>query len=345
MRNIVFLTFDKETPSFRHRISPIIQKLKRKKWKCQIKIISRRAYMWRFFRSCISLHKPDIVVLAKILPHFGEMLLLKTLAQSVVIDLDDAIYLVKPRNIVSEPIYSKLRKVRFSIACRLANLITTGNSILAAEAKKYNSRVEIVPTGIDLKHRIKRPTNKKKKIRIVWIGLPENLMYLEIVKPCLIRLAGCFKNMLLRVVCSRFPDWDDIPIERVKWTKKGEPFAIAGADIGIMPLVDDMWTRGKCGFKLLQYMAAGLPCVASPVGVNRNIIIDGKTGFLAKNEDEWCRALSKLLAFSRKRREMGSRGISRVAKEFDSDAIANKVVGFYESLTCQKSIRKTRSGV
>ena len=93
------------------------------------------------------------------------------------------------------------------------------------------------------------------------------------------------------MICSEFPDWTEVNIEEVAWSSATEAHSLAGAHIGIMPLTDDAWARGKCAFKLLQYMAAALPCVASPVGANKEAVLDGITAFTRANVDEWERSL------------------------------------------------------
>ena len=108
-------------------------------------------------------------------------------------------------------------------------------------------------------------------------------MYLEMIRPALARLAARHPALSVRVICSAFPDWPEIRIERIPWSAATEAASLAAAHIGVMPLTDDEWSRGKCAFKLLQYMAAALPCVASPVGANTEAVVDGVTGFHARS--------------------------------------------------------------
>jgi glycosyltransferase involved in cell wall biosynthesis len=112
----------------------------------------------------------------------------------------------------------------------------------------------------------------------------------------------------MRVICSRFPDWPEVHIERIAWNSATEAHALATAHVGVMPLSDDEWTRGKCAFKLLQYMAAALPCVASPVGANTEAVIDGFNGFHARSVDEWERSLESLLQSPELRARFGANG-------------------------------------
>src|SRR5258708_40212914 len=120
----------------------------------------------------------------------------------------------------------------------------------------------------------------------------------------------------MRVICSRFPDWSEVNIERIAWSSATEATELAAAHIGVMPLTDDEWARGKCAFKLLQYMAASLPCVASPVGANMEAVIDGVTGFHARSIDEWEQTLERLIVSADLRARCGANGHARVEKRY-----------------------------
>ena len=115
------------------------------------------------------------------------------------------------------------------------------------------------------------------------------------IRPALARLSERHRGLKMRVICSEFPDWNDDEVERVPWSSATEAHSLAGAHVGVMPLTDDAWSRGKCAFKLLQYMAAALPCVASPVGANTEAVMDGINGYHASGVEEWERSLEKLI--------------------------------------------------
>jgi glycosyltransferase involved in cell wall biosynthesis len=125
-------------------------------------------------------------------------------------------------------------------------------------------------------------------------------------------------------VCSKFPQWSDVAIDAVPWSAETEAEALASADIGIMPLTRDEWTEGKCAFKLLQYMAASLPCVSSPVGANRDAVIDGETGLWAATDADWERALARLLESPPLRLAMGAAGRRRLETHYALDGYAQR---------------------
>jgi glycosyltransferase involved in cell wall biosynthesis len=142
------------------------------------------------------------------------------------------------------------------------------------------------------------------------------LIYLDMIRPALARLAKRHAGLRLRVICSAFPDWGDVQIERVPWSSDTEAQSLAGAHIGVMPLTDDAWSRGKCAFKLLQYMAAALPCVASPVGANTEAVLDGVNGFHASVVDEWESCLEKLIVSPQLRAAFGAAGRRHVEQRY-----------------------------
>jgi len=176
-----------------------------------------------------------------------------TTAPRSIFDFDDAIYLRHPEAIAE--------------ICRRATRVVVGNDHLAEWARKHTDHVDVVPTAIDT-DRYTPGTRDGKTV--VWTGSAENLKYLAAIRPRI--------RQPLRVVCNRKPDFD---CEFVPWSPQTEVEALRTASIGVMPLPDDEWTRGKCGFKLIQYMACGLPCVASPVGVNPEVI--GETGVVTED--------------------------------------------------------------
>lgn len=210
-----------------------------------------------------------------------EILAMK-LAPRSIFDFDDAIYLRHPEKIAR--------------ICARATRVVVGNETLAAWARKHTDRVSVVPTAIDTD----RYTPGARDGRtVVWTGSAENLKYLAAIRPRI--------KQPLRVICNRKPDFD---CEFVSWSPETEVAALKTASVGIMPLPDDEWTRGKCGFKLLQYMACGLPCVASPVGVNAEII--GETGVVG---EDWEPALEKALALD------GAAARKRIEERYSVQAV------------------------
>jgi glycosyltransferase involved in cell wall biosynthesis len=136
------------------------------------------------------------------------------------------------------------------------------------------------------------------------------------IRSALARLTVRHPMLKMRVICSRFPVWPEINVEGIAWSSATEAKSLAAAHIGVMPLTDDAWSRGKCAFKLLQYMAASLPCVASPVGANTEAVVDGVNGFHARTTEEWERSLESLILSPELRARFGAGGRAHVESRY-----------------------------
>ncbi len=234
----------------------------------------------------------------------------------IVYDLDDAIfhnYDLNPRwyvrKLLGKKLFNTIKKSKISFC---------GNKYLANYASQLCSRVEVVPTVVDTN--ILKPIERieySDKLKIGWIGTPTTWSeYLYPILPLLkelvkkeggqINIMGAGKNVILDPTTCSFEEWS---LEREL------PF-LQSLDIGIMPLVDSPWATGKSGYKLIQYMACGLPVVASPVGVNREIVDHGVNGYLVENQQEWRTALKKLLCDKNLRKAMGFEGRKKVEKHY-----------------------------
>ena len=221
----------------------------------------------------------------------------------VIYDYDDSLY--------TFPRYAKC----LPRLLKAVNQVVVGNHYIAEYSKKYNSHVSVIPTCPDhdafVERRKSAAGSEGNAVRIGWIGNPANLGYLNMVGPVFHRLATEYS--VLFVIISAGPydlaslGLEDLPVRRLEWSLDKEAADISSFDIGIMPVLKDVVGEGKCGFKALQYMAAGIPCVASPVGVNVDIIQHGATGYLAGTEEEWYEFLKALVESSELRQQMGQR--------------------------------------
>ncbi|HEY6065856.1 MAG TPA: glycosyltransferase [Thermoanaerobaculia bacterium] len=326
-----FWVNDASAPSFRHRLRSVEPELVRRGFLCSTDAFPRRRYGLRVLERLRDVRATDLLIVAKLKLMPGERALVRRAARRLVYDVDDAVYLGKPAAPGLPPDRSAWRMAKFAATCGIADVVVAGNEVLADAARRVARRVEVVPTPIDVgRYRICRPALPGH--RLVWIGSPGNLQYLEPLHSVLSVLARQFTGFRFRVICSRFPDWNDVPIERVPWSEETHAADLAASDIGLMPLTDDEWARGKCAFKLLQYMAAGLPCVTSPVGANATVAVPGVTAFFARDASEWYRALGALLSSPERRRAMGEAGRQRVEKLYDLGGIARRVADLYQEL-------------
>ncbi len=216
------------------------------------------------------------------------------LAKKVVYDFDDAIWLKNysesNKAVSSLKRYSNVKKL-----CQWANVVSCGNDYLADYARQWNKHVVINPTTIDTEHyhnQIAKHNNPKPIVG--WTGSHSTIRYLYAVYPVIEALEKTH-DFEFRVISDLPPKTGPKSLNFIKWSKQDEIDTLAQLDIGIMPLEDDQWAKGKCGFKALQYMGLGIPAVTSPVGVNNKIIDHGKNGFLSNTPEEWHAAIETLL--------------------------------------------------
>jgi glycosyltransferase involved in cell wall biosynthesis len=207
-----------------------------------------------------------------------------------------------------------------------ARLVIAGNDYLAQRARQAGAPwVEVLPTVIDLERYPARgrAVHADDVPRIVWIGSPGTVPFLARLAEPLAALARS-RRYVLRVVGGKLA-LPGVEVECVDWTEDSEVASIADCDVGIMPLNDTPWERGKCGYKLIQYMACGLPVVASPVGVNQAIVRDGENGLLARDAQEWEDALARLLDSPALRAQMGRVGRKRAELEYSLQQVAPRL--------------------
>lgn len=217
----------------------------------------------------------------------------------VVLDVDDAIW-----------IYRDGRCAR-SLA-RLSEKVICGNSFLADWFSRWNGNVEIIPTPVDTDHF--QPDGRratKERFTILWTGSSSNLPYLYDIEEALYAVLDANPKAFLRVVSNEAPRFARIPADRydfVRWSEQGEVRLIQESDAGLMPLRDTVWERGKCSFKMLSYMACGLPVVVSNVGMNVEVLGRGTVGFGADTRDDWVGAIEQLMARPSLGESMGQSG-------------------------------------
>jgi glycosyltransferase involved in cell wall biosynthesis len=262
----------------------------------------------------------------------------------VVFDFDDAIFLHgKHPGTLNR--YLRLLKCpgKTKSICRLASHVMAGNYYLAGYAAGFNARVTVVPTTIDTeKYAPRRPAFDTDTPVIGWSGSYSTIQHLDTVRRMLQRLART-ERFRLRVVGAESYRLEGVEVEAVPWNAANEIADLSAMDIGIMPLPENEWTRGKCGLKALQYMALGRPAVCSPVGVNPIIIRDGKNGLLAATEDEWIDKLTRLLRSPALREHLGAAGRETVEAEYSASAHAPRVSRLFELVARGAAVEEERA--
>jgi glycosyltransferase involved in cell wall biosynthesis len=266
-------------------------------------------------------------------PAIFERLIKKT-GKPIVFDFDDAVFVSykSPTNgyLSYLKFPGKTRKI-----CELSSHVMAGNPYLADYAGNVNKNVTIIPTTIDTdKYRPKQTENNGGTITIGWSGSFSTVQHLNTLRGALQKLAQkeIFK---LRVIGTPKYEIEGVNVEPLPWRSATEIEDLQAIDIGIMPLPDDIWSKGKCGLKALQYMALGIPTVCSPVGVNTDIIQDGENGFLADSEDEWIEKLSRLIHSPELRKNLGAKGRETVEQKYSAKSQVPRIYKIFESLVKQ----------
>lgn len=260
------------------------------------------------------LHAADVVVLQRKLLPAWQLALLRRRARRLIFDLDDAVFM---RDSFSHrSLASAARWRRFCATVRVSDAVACGNAWLADRSRLAGARhVRIVPTCVEpAAYPLAR--HDGSAVRMVWVGSSSTLQGLERARATFDAVARAVPGLRLKVVCDRFPSFDRLAVESVVWREATEAAEIASADVGIAWVPDDDWSRGKCGLKVLQYMAAGLPVVANPVGVHATMVRPGATGYLAANAAEWVAAVQRLAGDADLRRRFGAAGRQAVEQEY-----------------------------
>lgn len=275
-------------------------------------------------RGVIASHKADLTWVSRELVQ-GYETFERFLKRPCVMDVDDAIWLDWP-----------FGKYAIPHIARMMDAIVAGNSYLAEWFDKYCKNVYILPTAIDIGRYAKRADSivaQKKKFTIGWTGLACNYQFLKLIEPTLTLFLSNHPDAELQLVAERPWRKTSIPADRIRWvqwSEQVEATALQEMSVGVMPLPDNEWTRGKCSFKMLQYMAAGMPVVVSPVGMNKEILGKGEVGFAATNADEWYEALETLYKDRDLQVKRGNTARNVVVEHFSATKVADELAGIFK---------------
>ncbi len=280
---------------YRYRIEAFAAALAERGWTlAALPLASHTLERRRQLRSCAA---ADVVILQRKLLPLWQLRVLRKAAPKLIYDFDDALFhrdSYSPKGPLSWT-----RLAHFWATIYAADAVIGGNGFLRAEASNYVApeNVHWIPTCVDPQlYRLAQHERRVSGVRLVWIGQRSTLPGLKLAEPLLAAAAERLPDLELRVICNNYPELSPIRVVPRPWSSATEAEEIAAADIGISWLPDDPWSLGKCGLKVLQYMAAGLPVVANPVGMNREMVLHGQTGFLAETRDEWAQAVATLAA-------------------------------------------------
>lgn len=317
---VLMLYQDERLPSSRVRVLNLVPELRGLGIDCLAEPYPRKTVeKLRLFRR---LRDYDLVFLQKKLLATPELCLLRGCARRLAFDFDDAIYM---RDDGASQEYSKTRMGRFASTARKSDLLIAGNPVLADYARQFHDRVEVVPSAVPYAGIPVKDWEKRDGALVVgWVGGGGNLHHLSIVGSALQQLAKQV-DFELRVISDQQFQLEGVKVRNVRWRLETQEAEIARFDVGIMPLPRNAWTEGKCSYKLLQVMAAGIPVVATDWGFNRNVVKGGVNGFLAESPEEFCRYISEIGADLKRARAMGEEARTLVEREYSLAAVAGKL--------------------
>ncbi|MBT4160479.1 MAG: glycosyltransferase family 4 protein [Gammaproteobacteria bacterium] len=318
----LFLTKSSEDPATRYRVQPITRALVERG--DQVRILNEPGTLGQLGAVLGSTSFDAVFIQRKLLNTFVAGLLSRT-AKVLVFDHDDAIFLK------SSGEKSVTRGRRYRAIVEAADLVLGGNTYLCDAARNLGGVAELVPTSVETDHY--HLQQKEEQMSMVWIGSRSTSRYLEHFRATLNAIGAHFPDLEFKIIGDFQMNFEHLRTRHIAWSQVTETSELAKSHIGIAPMVDDRWTRGKCALKVIQYMAAGLPVVSSDTGANHDVVRHGLTGFLANSEQDWLSAIEQLVNSRELRQRMGEAGRSVVKENYSTQAAATRVLGLLDTLT------------
>ncbi len=315
-KKVLFITLSPPKPSTKQRVLDSIGYLRDKGMVCDLLpmptgIIGRIGVLSK-------VRAYDVIFIQKKLMRPAEIRLMSRLNPNIIFDVDDSVMFHEVER--KEKLDGRFFK-KFIGMVDNSKAVLVGNRFLYEFCRYNNGNVHVVPTPINVsKYTPKDYTvNSSDEVVIGWLGTRGNLKYLKELSGPLQELSKRHPNVRLKIISQGFFDIDGVQVIKKMWSQDEEVEDLRSLDIGVMPLNDDIWAKGKSGNKILQYFGVAIPVVASPVGVNSDIIETGVDGFLAGNQAEWVTHLSYLIENRERRMEMGLNGRQKVLKTYSQE--------------------------
>lgn len=328
MKTVLLLYQDALMPSSRIRVTNLLPEIRKAgiyaEARAYPKSISARMLMLK------ELGKFDIIYLQKKLLSIFEVKLLRLFSRRLIFDYDDAIYY---RDDSHASFKSRSRLSKFGCIAKAADLIIAGNRVLADYANGFNKNVVVLPSSVETRGiPIKDHAGGSRDMVIGWVGGKGNLHHLAMLAETFQKLASS-NNIRVKVICSDTIQIPGVRVDFVPWDLKTQEKEIALFDIGVMPLPLNKWSEGKCAYKALQYMAAGVPPVVSDVGINREIVGHGKEGLVVSTPEGFHDAILSLLISREQRMELGRDARKKAEKYYSVEAIGKSLADILLRLT------------
>ena len=265
-------------------------------------------------------NQADVVVLLRKTFPSPIFWLLRKLSKKLIFDFDDAIFCN------TDGSYSKTRMRRFKATVSNCDYVFAGNEYLGNEAKKLNANVGIIPTSVEADKYNLTCQKNDSVFELVWIGSQSTRKYIEEIIPSLEIAAQTIPNLQLKIIADFELSSAQLSIKNVAWSAHSEALELCKADVGLAPMPENNWTKGKCALKVLQYMAAGLPVISSPSGVNADVVENGISGYFATGSHQWVDSLVQMHKERKKLVRMGEHGRRRVQSEFSISVVFQKML-------------------
>lgn len=299
---------DEQAMGFLYRKGNFFQKV----WKVQLGMLKRCVQLFQLGKyDFVFIHRET----AAVGPPFFEWVITKVSKKKVIFDFDDAIWL-KNTSTTNTVITFFKRYENANNLCKWAWKVSCGNDYLANHARQFNRNVVVNPTTIDTENHHNRIREfSDGKVTIGWTGTHSTIKYLESLIPVLRKLELEFDFKFL-VIADRAPEFELKSLEFISWNKQTEIDDLLKIDVGIMPLENDKWANGKCGFKALQYMALGVPAIVSPVGVNTKVVDHNQNGWICESAEDWEKTLREILTKTIKLREFSSAARTKIEQHY-----------------------------
>ncbi len=307
-------------------------------------ILVSSAMTKRFFHILKAGSYDAVYIQKDVLPSFY-FFLLKKLNPNIIFDLDDAIFedhaTVKPSIFSLERLFFSLRKNNLNKILISSKAVTVTVPYLADYVKRYNNNVHLITGPIDCS--LYKPFKKKNtdKIVIGWIGSPVTSKYVENILPALKEIQSTYPEIEFHLIGSKKFKSENLNIKFYEWSEEKEIELLSEFVIGIMPLSDDKWSKGKGGLKILQYFAMGIPVVCSPVGINSDLVSDGINGFWAMTEYDWIKNIGNLISDTDLRTKFSVEGKKTVQEKFDLIPAADYIEDIIRKSLCQIEDKRT----
>lgn len=274
-----------------------------------------------FLKGLYQASKSDTVILVRKTFPFPFLWLLRKVSKQLIFDFDDAIF----SN--TDGSSSTTRMSRFKYTVSKCDWVFAGNEYLAETSKTFQPNTSVIPTSLDSK-KYNQHFNKRDDDRfvLVWIGSKSTKKYIVGILPSIELAAKSIPNLQLKIIADFKLYSDSVSIKNVPWSESTEAYEVASSDMGLAPLPENNWTKGKCALKVLQYMAASIPVISSPTGANADVVEHLKSGYLADKPDDWVKYINLAYSDKDKLKEMGCCANNKITNAFDINIVFNKII-------------------